>query len=1335
MNDVTLKAVGIKVDPTQAKRGLKETRDSLSATEQASRKVKQAMRNLFVGFSAAAAIREFAAFDQQMTNVAVVAGAADDELSKLSETAKSLALGTRFDPAQVAQGMYSLASAGQSVNEIIGTLPNVLDLAEAAQADLGQTTELTVSSMAQFGIEADDAQRVVDVFTASIASSSTNVQRLQVAMANSGSTAAAMNQDFESSVAVVSLLTTAFGSGEKAGTGYKSLLSSLAQNGEDLGITIADSAGKMRPLVDILDDIQEAGIPSTELIKTFGTEAGPALSVLLGEGTEAINEMREGLLSTGQASETAARQLDTLQGDWDQLISTVKVLVIELGEFFEPALRGILQFTTGALNAISGLFDDVGRLIGEHNQKLDSMVTYSDSATQAIMTLQAEIDNGFDTNDIDEFNKSVATLETELDGVIAKLREFKETRADALAAGSKDDAVFAGVEVLKNLVTGNGFATDEQAALERQQESISNTLTLAKASQFLTDTFGPLYEAAKEQTEANEKLAAATDQAKVGTIKFTDETKKLLKVMGDKNGLLKAEIAVLKGSANAINEFNKAQAVALGQTQAEKDAIAALIDEQQALAAEKQALIDLQDREIELQQIFNQLVYDTAGVLMPLIDIEQKRLDQREALQMMYDRELITFDQYVAGQREITRQFNQEADAIQNMNGELEKSDSLMGQFFKSFRDGMKQSLESIKQAFADNPLEATAQFSSILPGILESIEGNDSSARALNEIAAQIPIPAVQAVAQIIDSIDQLFGGKLLGTNYQTVGSGFNVDFGAGGVSGNQFERQERERSFFRGTRRRIRESDLSADFQSELDGILNQAEALAEGAARALGVEYIGTINASLEQEVDKNGNLIRSVINAFGREIEGGVDDLQRYLFGGSIFDQIAQVGPEVAAAVFQIQEAYIGNSERFLEAAQATLLAQTDINNGFNILVNGSLSDIITLTEDYSRAGESLVDTYARVTTSFKILEEAVGIMGLSIDMTRQQAIEFAVGMSDAAGGTDQLLRLTQGYFSSFYSEQELYIQQLQGVNDEVNRLNAELGTDLNFENFREQYEAAFPELTPAEVVQWLRLGNYLAEANQLAGQLANSSLNDAISEYMGMADALNEANYTLGDQLNNSADSIRNMIAAYDGSIDAENRIAEALRSRYEMELAFIDQIRSASESITQLIAGAREDVFLTGLNDEEQYNYFRGEAESAAAQALLSDSPEEIQRLTERAIDYERRAFGLLDDGQQDELRDGFLSFIDELGTGTTARLAELEQAAADQSQELLDSLGTMLNANAEAARQSNEQFATSVETFAAATVRLDQAVARLQQIQVVVDVRREDAWETQGRF
>jgi uncharacterized coiled-coil protein SlyX len=832
----------------------------------------------------------------------------------------------------------------------------------------------------------------------------------------------------------------------------------------------------------------------------------------------------------------------------------------------------------------------------------------------------------------------------------------------------------------------------------------------------------------EDAAESSEKLAKVNDD-------LSKKYESLAKSMKGKTGLLKAEIEALKGNTKAVDEFNKEQAIAIAQTDEEKEIISDLFDEYTRLRTEKQDLIDTQDRLNESQQLYNDLILGSMKVLNPYIEAEIRQGEQRAMIQELYEKGIITFDGYVTAMSQITRETNAETAALAGLGDAFENTETAAGSFFDGLKRGFKNVIEDIKKQFKDNPLEFSASIANILPGILDSIEGNDSTARAVNEIIGQIPIPGLQLVSSIIDSIDQLFGGKLLGTNYQTVGSGFNVGFGQDGVTGNQFQRQERERSFFRGTKTRVLESELEASFRSELDSALSQAEELAQNTARALGVAYVGTINASLEQEFDANGNEVKSIINVFGRELQGGFDDLQRYLYGGSIFEQIRQVGPEVAAAVDQIQNAYIGNSERFLEAAQATLLAQTDINNGFNILVNGSLADIITMTENYNQAGETLLDTYARVTTSFKIFEEAVGIMGVSIDMTRQQAIDFAVGMAEAAGGTQQLLTAWQGYYSSYYSEQELFIQQLQGVNDEVNRINSELGTDLNFDNFRSEFEAALPELSPSEVVQWLRLGNYLAEANQLAGQLAQSSLNDAISEYLGMADQLSEANYSLADQLNNSFESIKEMIAAYDGSIDAENRIAESLRSRYEMELAFIDQIRSASESITQLIAGAREDVFLTGLSDEEKYNYFRGEAESAAAQALVSDSPEEIQRLTERAIDYERRAFGLLDEGQQDELREGFLSFIDGLGEGTTARLAELETAAAEQSQMLLDSLGTMLSANAEAARENNDQFATAVDTFASATVRLDQAVTRLQQIQVTVDVRREDAFETQGGY
>ena len=149
------------------------------------RSIANEMQSVFkvVGGVAAAtvgAIAKFGNFEQSMKKVGAVSGATAKELKLLSKTALELAASTRFNPSQTTSALYSLSSAGQSVNEQISTLPNVLNLAEAASADLGTTTELVVSSLAQFNIEASDSQRVVDVLN------SINCQQLNKCRAFTG---------------------------------------------------------------------------------------------------------------------------------------------------------------------------------------------------------------------------------------------------------------------------------------------------------------------------------------------------------------------------------------------------------------------------------------------------------------------------------------------------------------------------------------------------------------------------------------------------------------------------------------------------------------------------------------------------------------------------------------------------------------------------------------------------------------------------------------------------------------------------------------------------------------------------------------------------------------------------------------------------------------------------------------------------------------------------------------------------------------------------------------------------------------------------------------------
>ena len=330
------------------------------------RSIANEMQSVFkvVGGVAAATvgvIAKFGNFEQSMKKVGAVSGATAKELKLLSKTALELAASTRFNPSQATSALYSLSSAGQSVNEQIATLPNVLNLAEAASADLGTTTELVVSSLAQFNIEASDSQRVVDVLTASIANSSTNVERLQVGMRNAGSSASAFNQSFESTVASVSVLTTVFANGEKAGSGYSSALAKLAVDGSKLGLDVFDASGKMKPFLEILKDMESAGITGSEVINKFGKEAGVSLAKLLDTGSAALQRMEDKLTSNGQAAATASQQFDTLKGDYDQLISALDVFIIKMGETSSAnsSARKLIQSFTETIQELSKHIDEI----------------------------------------------------------------------------------------------------------------------------------------------------------------------------------------------------------------------------------------------------------------------------------------------------------------------------------------------------------------------------------------------------------------------------------------------------------------------------------------------------------------------------------------------------------------------------------------------------------------------------------------------------------------------------------------------------------------------------------------------------------------------------------------------------------------------------------------------------------------------------------------------------------------------------------------------------------------------------------------------------------------
>ncbi len=306
------------------------------------------------------AITEFATFEQGMKNVQSVSGATKKELVSLSEAALKAAATTRFNPKQTTEALYALASSGQAAQEQIASLPNVLNFAEAAQADLGLSTEIVTSTLNVFGLEAAQSARVADVFTASIGASALNAQRIAVAMRNAGPTAAALGQSFESTTASLAILTSAFGNGERAGSGLRGILVELGKKAKTLGINIKDSKGSFLPLVDIIEQLEKRGVTATQIIENFGAEAGPSLAALLTKGSKALREMEENIKSNGQAAKVAGEQLDTLSGDFAGLSSAISAALVGIGESQSGLVRDTTQTVTNLVRLWSGYAETLG---------------------------------------------------------------------------------------------------------------------------------------------------------------------------------------------------------------------------------------------------------------------------------------------------------------------------------------------------------------------------------------------------------------------------------------------------------------------------------------------------------------------------------------------------------------------------------------------------------------------------------------------------------------------------------------------------------------------------------------------------------------------------------------------------------------------------------------------------------------------------------------------------------------------------------------------------------------------------------------------------------------
>ena len=313
-------------------------------------------------------------FEQSMLNIkSFVNGISEQEFNALSKEARRLGAETSFSAREAAEGMKELAIKGLNTQQIIAAMPGLLDMAKAGVVDLAKASDIAGEALGQFGLDASQTSRVADILTMAFTTSNTTLESLGYTMKYAGRVGREIGLSLEDTAAMAGLLGNIGIKGEQAGTVLRSIYGRLAapvgpaqKQLEALGVTVKDSTGNLRPLIELLAemDSKTANMGNADRLAAFktifGEEGMTGASELISKG--GVGEIAKYVdiikNSSGKASQVAAIQMSGLKGSLDELSSSIEGIAISFGTLMIPAIKTAAQVLTTLTGGINNLLEN-----------------------------------------------------------------------------------------------------------------------------------------------------------------------------------------------------------------------------------------------------------------------------------------------------------------------------------------------------------------------------------------------------------------------------------------------------------------------------------------------------------------------------------------------------------------------------------------------------------------------------------------------------------------------------------------------------------------------------------------------------------------------------------------------------------------------------------------------------------------------------------------------------------------------------------------------------------------------------------------------------------------
>lgn len=320
-------------------------------------------------------------FDAEMSKVFAIAGdsvtGSAENMDALRSKALEMGSTTQFTATEAGEAFEYMAMAGWKSEQMLSAIEPILNLAAAAGADLGTTSDIVTDAMTAFGLAADqnwkklengqyidtginNVEHFADVLAATSSNANTNVTMLGESFKYAAPVAGTLGINVEDTAVALGLMANAGIKASQAGTSLRTGLTNMVKPSKQMreamekyGIGLVQNADGSVNLRETMVQMRKtmAGMTETEQAAAataiFGKHSMAGWLAIVNASDEDFNKLTGAIDgATGSAAEMKAVMLDNAKGDITIFKSAVEGLQITLWGLAENGFRKVVQQAT-----------------------------------------------------------------------------------------------------------------------------------------------------------------------------------------------------------------------------------------------------------------------------------------------------------------------------------------------------------------------------------------------------------------------------------------------------------------------------------------------------------------------------------------------------------------------------------------------------------------------------------------------------------------------------------------------------------------------------------------------------------------------------------------------------------------------------------------------------------------------------------------------------------------------------------------------------------------------------------------------------------------------------